>query len=221
MTTRKARSSSAQRRRTAKPASSNRMPLVIGGVVLVVVVAAIMALALSGSTPTVSEPAASPVAVSGTPLPDFTATEGDPAVGMTIPSLTSIGLDGQPMTIAPDGRAKAIVILAHWCPHCQAEVPLLVDYLNDTGMPDGVRLVGISTSITPTAANYPPSAWLEREGWTAPTLNDDANSTALHALGIGNFPGFVFVDADGLVVGRMTGEIPMDSFDEIVSSLAP
>jgi hypothetical protein len=100
-------------------------------------------------------------------------------------------------------------------------VPLLVDYLDSTGMPEGVAIVGLSTSITPTAENYPPSEWLESEGWTPQTLNDDANSTALGALGMGNFPGFVFVDAEGVVVQRMTGEIPIATFDDIVNALAP
>jgi hypothetical protein len=114
----------------------------------------------------------------------------------------------------------AIVILAHWCPHCQAEVPLLVDYLESSGMPDGVRLVAISTSINRAQPNYPPSAWLEREGWTPTTLVDDSANRALAALGMRNFPGFVFVGADGRVVGRLTGEIPIASFDEIVGDLA-
>jgi hypothetical protein len=88
-------------------------------------------------------------------------------------------------------------------------------------MPDGVQLVALSTSINRAQPNYPPSAWLEREGWTAPTLIDDANSSALKALGMSSFPGFVFVDGSGAVVSRTTGEIPMSSFDQAVNALAP
>jgi cytochrome c biogenesis protein CcmG/thiol:disulfide interchange protein DsbE len=114
-----------------------------------------------------------------------------------------------------------VVALAHWCSVCQAEVPVLVDYLESTGMPDGVRLVALSTGIDAARPNYPPSAWLEREGWTASTMVDDASSSGLAALGMTAFPGFVFVDADGTVVQRYTGQMPAEAFDQVVRALAP
>jgi hypothetical protein len=52
-------------------------------------------------------------------------------------------------------------------------------------------------------------------------MTDDANNGALRALGIGNFPGFVFVDADGRVAGRLTGEIGIETFEQAVNTLAP
>jgi thiol-disulfide isomerase/thioredoxin len=221
MTGKKARSSSAQRRRTATPAGPNRTPLVVGGVAVVVVTAVLIALALSSSTPTVSEPAASPVAVSGTPLPPFESTGNDPAVGLGLPSLTSIGLDGQPMTIEADGRAKAVVLLAHWCPHCQAEVPLLVEWMANNPIPEGVDVVGVTTAIDPARPNFPPSEWLAREGWEVPTLIDDAVYTAYRTLGSPAFPGFVFVNANGTVYVRMTGEIDPQVFGQMLEAIAP
>lgn len=207
---------------TAEPRS--RTPLLIGvAVVAFIAVAAIVAIALSGTTGTggFSEPARVATAVSGDPLPALTDPAGDAAIGQPIPSLTGIDLAGESITIGPSDGPMAIVLLAHWCSHCQTEVPVLVDYLASTGMPDGVSLVALSTSINAAQPNYPPSTWLEREGWTAPTMVDDANSGALRALGMSSFPGFVFVDADGRVVLRTTGELPAESFDQIVRSLAP
>ena len=142
-------------------------------------------------------------------------------VGHPIPALTGKDLAGDPISIGPDDGPMAVVLLAHWCSHCQAEVPVLVDYLASSGMPDGVRLVALSTSIDAARPNYPPSAWLEREGWTAPTMVDDASSSGLAALGMTSFPGFVFVDGDGRVVQRFTGEMPIDAFDQVVRSVAP
>jgi len=69
--------------------------------------------------------------------------------------------------------------------------------------------------------DYPPSTWLEREGWTVATLVDDASSSGLAALGMSSFPGFVFVDGDGRVVQRYTGEMPAEAFDQVVRALAP
>jgi thiol-disulfide isomerase/thioredoxin len=195
--------------------------MIIGaGLLAVVVVAAVIAVVLSLGGPDVSEPATVPVGVTGTSLPDLTDPASDPAIGQPIPTLTGTDFSGEPMTIGPDDGPMAIVILAHWCPHCQAEVPLLVDYLESTGMPEGVRLVGIATSINRAQPNYPPSAWLEREGWTPETMVDDQSNGALAALGMRNFPGFVFVDGDGLVVGRLTGEIEISDFGAIVGELA-
>jgi thiol-disulfide isomerase/thioredoxin len=222
VTKRKARSSAAQRRRAAQPTRRNPTVFLIGGVALVILAAAVIAVALSSSGSTeVSEPAASPVAVSGTVLPEFTATENDPAVGMTLPGLTSIALDGEPMTIGPDEGAQAIVILAHWCPHCQAEVPRLVEWLGSHPPPDGVRVVGLTTAIDPARPNYPPSEWLAREGWTAPTMIDDAVLTAYRALGSPVFPGFVFVNPDGTIHARVVGEIEPEVFGAWLEEIAP
>jgi thiol-disulfide isomerase/thioredoxin len=193
----------------------------IGGVALVLLAAAVIAVALSSSSPVVAEPAASPVAITGTGLPEFTTTENDPAVGMTLPGLTSIGLDGQPLTISPDDGAQAIVILAHWCPHCQAEVPRLVEWLGSHPPPDGVRVVGLTTAIDPARPNYPPSEWLAREGWIEPTMIDDAVLTAYRALGSPVFPGFVFVNPNGTVHARVVGEIEPEEFGAWLDEIAP
>jgi hypothetical protein len=199
------------------------MPLILGGgLVALIAVAAIVAFALSGTgTGGLAEPARVTIGVSGTALPAFTDPTADPAIGQEIPTITGTDLGGDAISIGPDDGPAAIVILAHWCPHCQAEVPVLVDWLAATGMPDGVRLLAISTAIDPARPNYPPSTWLDREGWTAPTLVDDGSSTGLAALGMSNFPGFVFVDGDGRVVQRSTGEMPVEAFDQAVRSIAP
>jgi len=223
MTTPTTRSRGMPRRTAPVPSGRSRTPLLIGiGVLGLVIVAAIVAIALGGNTSGgLAEPARAGVGVSGTALPALTDPAADAAVGQTIPTLSGTDLSGEPISIAPGDGPVAIVLLAHWCSHCQAEVPVLVDYLASTGMPDGVRLVALSTSIDAARPNYPPSTWLEREGWTVPTLVDDASSGGLAALGMSSFPGFVFVDGDGRVVQRYTGEMPAEAFDQVVRALAP
>ena len=46
------------------------------------------------------------------------------------------------------------MFLAHWCPHCQAEVPRLVSLAKGAQIA-GVDLVGIPTNTTDQAPNYP------------------------------------------------------------------
>ncbi len=220
--TQKRKTSTTQKRRTAQSDSSGQRRLVlVVGIGAVLMVAAVIAVVLTlGSTP-LAEPAAQPVAISGTPLPAYAADSADPAVGMTLPSLSGIGLDGQALTIAPDGRAKAIMVLAHWCPHCQAEVPRIVAWLSSNSVPDGVDLVAVTTAISETRPNYPPSEWLSSVGWQQPTLIDDANSSAYRALGGMAFPGWVFVTADGVVQLRTTGEMAVSDFAALLDQIAP
>lgn len=221
MTTKAARTRGAPKRRTAAVETTNRTPmLVVGGVIALGVVAALVALLVVNQAPPVAQPAAS-VTISGDALPAMTSGGDDPAVGVRIPTLTGTGIDGQPMTISPDDGPMAIVVLAHWCPHCQAELPRLVDWLEEQGAPEGVQVVALATGIDAARPNYPPSTWLEREGWTEPTLVDDAGSRALQALGVSSFPGFVLVDEDGRVVERRTGEIGGEAFGAFLESVAP
>ena len=222
MTTKTDRSRGMPRRTGAIETRSSRTPLLIGAVVVgFVLLAGLIAIALSGTAGVaLTEPATEAIGVAGDALPALGTSGGDAAVGQQIPTITGTDLAGDEITIAPGDGPMAIVLLAHWCNHCQAEVPILVDYLASTGMPEGVELVAISTSINEAQPNYPPSTWLEGEGWPVPTLVDDASSRALGALGMSAFPGFIFVDADGRVVSRTTGELPAATFDQIVNSLA-
>lgn len=208
-------------RRTERPAGRSRTPfLVIGAVAVVVLIAAVGAVLATSGGQQVPQPAAS-LTVSGTALTPLPSDgSADPAVGQRLPTLSGTDIHGEALTISADGRAKVVVILAHWCPHCQAEVPRLVDWLDTNTVPDNVDIVALTTSIQPTGTNYPPSAWLDRENWQQPTLVDDANNSGLNALGVGSFPGFVFVTADGRVQQRLTGEIGMDQFSQAVAGLS-
>ena len=177
-----------------------------GAGVAIVFAAAVGASWLSGgpARPGVSE--TRPVEVAGTPLPVHTA-DPDAAIGMSAPSLVGRSFDGTEVRIGSGGTPMAIWFLAHWCPHCQAEVPKIVDLLADGAIPSGVDLYSVSTGADPGAANYPPSAWLEREGWTIPVLADEGSGAAATSFGLDAFPFLVLVDGNGRVVSRTTGEL--------------
>jgi thiol-disulfide isomerase/thioredoxin len=206
-------------RRSQPAARRSNTPFILVGVAAVVVTAAFAAIALSGQGE-IAEPAAQ-VSIAGQPLPEYPASAGDPAVGQSMPSLSGVGLDGQQISIGPNDGPMAVVILAHWCAHCQAELPKVVQFIQQGRVPEGVSVVGLSTGIDAVRPNYPPSDWLDREGWQQPTLIDDAGSRALVALGMSSFPGFVFVDGQGRVALRLTGEIGPEAFAAALASLAP
>ncbi|MEJ7585656.1 MAG: TlpA disulfide reductase family protein [Acidimicrobiales bacterium] len=155
------------------------------------------------------------VAVSGPALAEI-GGGADSAEGQPVPVVSGAGFDGTKITIPDEGRAAVIVFVAHWCPHCQREVPVLAEYLEANPMPDGVDLFTVATSTSPDENNYPPSGWLEREGWPGPVLADSGDGGAARAFGLSVFPYFVAVNDSGDMVARTTGEISTAQFAELV-----
>jgi cytochrome c biogenesis protein CcmG/thiol:disulfide interchange protein DsbE len=193
--------------------------------VAVIAVAAIAAFWLSSGSsgggssdrpsdvPSASGPAEQAPVVSGTSLPVFSSASGDVAVGQTVPTVTS-----PTASIQLNGKAKILLFLAHWCPHCQAEVPVVQDWIDSGNLPGDIDLISVSSSIDPNRPNYPPNEWLEREGWTAPVIVDESGTVA-NAYGLPAFPYWVFVNADGTVAGRLIGELAASDLDRIVDGL--
>jgi len=159
-----------------------------------------------------------PVTVSGTNLPGFTATEGDPAIGELAPTVTGEAPDGAPVTVGgATGEPTLIAFLAHWCPHCQRELPRLVD-LAEQGAFEGVRTVAVLTATDANAPNYPPAPWLEDEGWSGDVLVDDEATSAAVAYGLAGYPFLVVLDGDGQVVARTSGELPAEDVAALVDA---
>ena len=48
-----------------------------------------------------------------------TEPDNDPAIGEIAPDVTGTSFDGSPVTITADGTPRAIMFVAHWCPHCR------------------------------------------------------------------------------------------------------
>lgn len=89
-----------------------------------------------------------------------------------------------------------MILLAHWCSHCQAEVTRVQSWLDEQPPPGGVTLRAISTLV------------------------DDADSSAAAAYGLRGTPLWVFIDGDGQVVQRYAGELEIEDLEPILESLA-
>ncbi len=203
----------------AKGAGSRNTASVVLVLVGVLVVAGIFAVVLTSGNDGGgdAEAVAGTVSVTGgsLPLPE----DPDPAVGMAAPAVSGEDFTGAPVSIGSDGRAKAIVFLAHWCPHCQAEVPVIQGWVDSGGVPADVDLYSVATSNDPSQPNYPPDTWLQGEGWTVPVLVDDAEDTVGRAFGVSAFPFFVFVDAEGSVAARATGELSIEQLETYLAAI--
>ncbi len=142
----------------------------------------------------------------------------DPAIGLPAPTITATTLDGDRVSFSADGTARVYGFFAHWCPHCQREIPKVVELMGAGALPADVEVVAISTSVDASAANYPPSSWFARERWPAIVLLDSESGELARAYGLTGFPFWVAVDAEGNVAARAAGELDQNDFLALVES---
>lgn len=179
------------------------------------------------------EGAFKPVAITGTPLAEYGA-DPDEGLCQQVPVLAGYDYDGEPVTIDPARDGPTLVVfLAHWCPHCNAEIPVLNEWRDSGNVPDELNVVGVSTAARAGEPNYPPGRWLEDMDWTWPVLADGDTSTdegtegddgevvyqtALRSYGTTGFPTLAFVDGDGLLRWRISGELPASALQALVDA---
>jgi cyclophilin family peptidyl-prolyl cis-trans isomerase len=157
------------------------------------------------------------VEVSGDPLSPFDPAVPDDAIGLDAPTFIGPGIDGAAVTLEADGRPKVVLFLAHWCPHCQDEVPEFQAYIDDVGFPEGTDFISVATGNDETRPNHPPDTWLLGEGWTPPAVVDDGSIG--RAFGVNAFPFYVFIDVSGRVIARVGGSLEPAAVAEAMGSL--
>jgi thiol-disulfide isomerase/thioredoxin len=155
--------------------------------------------------------------VEGDPLPVYAAGSQDVAIGLTAPSVSGADWTGNPVTIEPNGNAKIILFLAHWCPHCQNEVPVVQDWVDAGNLPEGVELISVVTATDRSRTNWPPQDWLEEEGWTSPSIMDDQIGTVAANFGMAGTPFYVVLDEENTNLGRVSGEIGVEGLNALAA----
>jgi thiol-disulfide isomerase/thioredoxin len=142
----------------------------------------------------------------------------DTAIGEVAPIVSGVDYDGNPITIdaTADGPTM-VVLLAHWCPHCNAEIPRLNEWRESGDVPDGLNVIGVSTGVSPDRQNYPPDQWLVAKDWQWPVLADSAEHTAFEAYGGAFFPTVVIIGSDGRVLTRFSGEPSAEEIHNLVT----
>lgn len=214
---------------------------VIGVVVIAVVVALIVAVATSGGSsdsssndgatdgsavvtvpgevPEAESAENQPVTIEGQILDPLGDPSADPSVGAPAPLLRGYSFDGRPVTIEPgDGRSYMVVFLAHWCPHCNAEVPRLIEWKNMGMVPEGLEVIGVSTGVAADRPNYPPSEWIVEKQWPWTVMADSVAQDAAMAYGVSAYPFFTIIGADGTVKLRASGEKSVEEIDALVDT---
>jgi thiol-disulfide isomerase/thioredoxin len=147
--------------------------------------------------------------------------DNDPARGKIAPVLNGFGFDGAPLTIAPTGKPMLVVFLAHWCSHCNAEVPRLIEWKNSGTMPADMEVFGVSTGARDDAPNWPPSQWVVDKGWPWPVMADSEDQNAALAFGVSGYPGMILLDGNGKVLARRSGEASIEELKAWTQELLP
>ena len=193
--------------------NSKVMFLVLGAVVLgAAAIAFSMGSDNSSSTSSLAPGAVisqyQPVTVSDTALPPLGDGPTDTAIGLSAPALQGATFAGDALSISPgeEGNPIMLVFLAHWCPHCNREIPQLIKWKEQGLVPKDLRVVGITTASRNDQANWPPSEWITDMQWPFETMADSETGQASQAYGVDGFPFIVIVNSSGKVVQRSSGE---------------
>ena len=119
------------------------------------------------------------------------------------------------MSIKPDGRYKVVYFVAHWCPHCQKEVPLIAQWQKSGLLDKKVKVIAVSTAAEEARGNFPPASWLKEEDWQNETLVDTPTSKVMNSLGVTGFPTLIAVTKDGKVAQRASGELELNQVQQL------
>jgi len=135
-------------------------------------------------------------------------------VGTPAPPFTLDDIEGRPVSLA-DLRGKPVVIafFASWCHPCEEELPVLEQFARDEG--DRMHVVAISFQDLKSDS----VAFAHRLGITYPALLDGPTAPVAERYGVRGIPQTLFVDAHGVVRGRVYGVTSHDELQPAIDDL--
>ena len=197
----------------------NKNFLIAAGVLLVIGFAVAVGVTLSTEPLTAGLPEGE-TTITGDLLPTYAGENDDNvAIGLSAPTFSGPNENSEIIALEKNGNAKAILFLAHWCNYCQAEVPSVQEWIDTIGVPEGIDIIAVATSIDRSRGNYPPHDWLERESWSETQIYD-LDKKIGDAYGLTSFPYWVFLDNELNVKARRTGSLPQDAVGQLIVQLA-
>ena len=197
----------------------NKNFIIAGAVVLVLGLAIAIGVTLS-SEPVAAGLPEGEISVVGDSLPQYAGENDDNvALGLPAPTFSAPDQNSEIFQLEKNGNSKALLFLAHWCGYCQQEVPVVQRFIDSNGVPPGIDVIAVATSIDRGRDNYPPQEWLEREGWSETQIYDLDREIG-EAYGLNAFPYWVFLDKDLNVLARRTGNLPEDMIGALLIQLA-
>ena len=125
-----------------------------------------------------------------------------PLIGEPVPALDLPRLDGSGFLDLSEMPGEILVVnfWASWCVACRSEHPDLAGTAAAFAE-KGVRFVGVVYQDDPESAR----AFLDELGWGYDYVLDPESRAAI-SFGVFGVPETYFVDRDGIIVGKITGE---------------
>jgi thiol-disulfide isomerase/thioredoxin len=154
-------------------------------------------------------------------LPPFDPNQpNDAALGLQLGTVTGTEYyTAATATIDPaDDTHRVWLVWAHWCPHCQDELPAVSAWYEENAAAyPGVELVTVTTAIDPSRGN-PLEPYLDDSQFPFPVIVDE-ELTIASQLGSSAFPFWMVTDGSGTVLVRIPGAIGIDSVEQIFAQL--
>lgn len=170
-----------------------------------------------------SSPAAISTQAGDGNLPAYESSNNDAAVigAMELPDISGPEYySGQQVDYpaGSNGKARVWLIWAHWCPHCQNELPDLNSWWpeNASRFPD-IELVTVTSAIDDTRGN-PLEAYLDSSQFSFPVIVDESGAVSAK-FGTTAFPFWVVTDTEGRVVFRFAGGLGIENVDQVFAQL--
>jgi peroxiredoxin len=180
--------------------------------VTLVVLAAIVVYSLRGSSTDSGAGGTAAVGeVAETSLGGTAPATGMLPVGTAAPDLKWT-LGGSAGSVAESrGTPLVLEFLATWCPHCQAETPVL-NRIHERYAGRGVKVIGVSASPVGQDQRTPGSiddlrSFASRYGARYPLLFD-RGLVGAQRYGVRAFPTIYVVDRSGAIIFAQSGEVP-------------
>jgi thiol-disulfide isomerase/thioredoxin len=132
----------------------------------------------------------------------------DPKVNYLAPQLDLPNLSDEQVTIGGErGTLSFINFWAAWCPPCNAEAPDLQDLSEEYA--GRIEFIGVNATSLDKEADA--LEFIDKYAFTFPTLMDRMG-TATNKYFVNAIPVSFLVDTDGIILERIDGTIPKDSW---------
>ncbi len=199
------------RRQVERRAKQRRtLGIALGGVALIAVVVVFVVVLMGGDGNGGGPSTTDEVTVEGSPR-SAPLQPGESVPEFSAPELSGGTIDWKDYA----GKPVVLSVWASWCPHCQAELPVVDHVMKDYA---GVGWVTIVTSIGDQPGPTPEEYMLDNE-LDFPTAVDDQAQTLAAAFGIQQFPTLYFVNSDGTVALELEGEVDEATLRSAIESL--
>jgi cytochrome c biogenesis protein CcmG/thiol:disulfide interchange protein DsbE len=150
----------------------------------------------------------------GSGAPGSATDSAKARIGTHAPDFTLPSTTGTNVTLsALRGHPVVIAFFASWCHPCQEELPVLQHFARDDAT--RLRVIGVNYDDLPSdTANF-----VRQLRVTFPALLEDPSGPVADRYGVLGIPQTVFVDAHGIVRGRVYGQTSQHALQPAIEDI--